>query len=124
MRCLNKPAKHSTQPGWPIRAALVGSQHCSALGIAAHSYAPLLNLCKLLVASGVDPAMVLHAYRGDMLCLIVRSIGQAAALDINSHGTGFIPIHRRRTASPVAPTAKRLIQPPKQQAAARRARSR
>ena len=119
---LNNPAAHSAQPCLPIRAELIGAHQCSALGIAAQGTAPVLNLCTLLLASGADPATALHAYRGGMLCLTVRSIGQAARLEISSHGTGFIPIHRRRTASPVAPTAKRHIQPHKQ-AAARRARS-
>lgn len=101
MSCLNKPAKHSTQPCWPIRAALVGSQHCSALGIAAHSYAPVLNLCKLLVDTGINPATALHVYRGDMLCLIVRSIGTGARLEINAKGTGFIGRRAVRTAPPM-----------------------
>jgi len=51
--------------------------------------APVLELCRALVAAGHDPASRLDAYRGDVLCLQVRSIGEAARLEINGHGTGF-----------------------------------
>jgi hypothetical protein len=72
-----------------IRAELSGSDMCSALGIAIRAYAPVLELCRQLVAAGHDPATPLHAYRLDVLCLSVRSIGEAAALEINGDGTGF-----------------------------------
>jgi hypothetical protein len=61
-----------------IRAELIGSDCCSALGMTARSTAPVLALCRALVTAGQDPNRPLHAYRGDVLCLRVRSIGQAA----------------------------------------------
>jgi hypothetical protein len=35
--------------------------------------------------------------------LRVRSIGEAAQLEINSHGTAFVARRERRTAPPIAP---------------------
>jgi hypothetical protein len=46
-----------------------------------------------LVNAGHDPATQLHAYRGNVLCLLARSIGEAAELEINGSGTVF---RRRR----------------------------
>jgi hypothetical protein len=76
-----------------IRAELSGSDMCSALGIAVRAYAPVLELCRQLVADGQNPHAPLHAYRLDVLCLRARSIAEVAGLEINGDGTGF----RRRT---------------------------
>ena len=90
------------QVGEPIRADLIGSDQCRAAGITAHGASSVLALCRELVAANVDPNRPLHAYRGDVLCLVIRSIGEAAHLDVNSKGTGFtksrVPV---RTAPPV-----------------------
>jgi hypothetical protein len=45
--------------------------------------------------------MPLEAYRGDTLALRVKSIGQAAGLEVASHGAGFIRAPERRRASPL-----------------------
>jgi hypothetical protein len=84
----------------PIRAELSGSNRCSAAGYTARSYTPVLRLCRMLVNAGYDPATPLHCYRGEILCLIVRSIGEAATLELNGRGTGFV---RRRPAVGTAP---------------------
>jgi hypothetical protein len=73
-----------------IRAELIGDDQATALGIEARSAAPLLDLCRKLVAARHDPASALNAYRGATLSLIVRSIGEAADLEVNSKGTGFV----------------------------------
>ena len=72
-----------------IRADLIGSDTCIALGLAINSSSPVLALCRALVESGHDTAIALDAYRG-VLCLRVRSIGDAAALEVNARGTGFV----------------------------------
>jgi hypothetical protein len=72
-----------------IRAELVGDDKALACGQVAVSSTPLLALCRLLVAAGYDPATPLEAYRGETLCLTVRAIGEAARLEIGSHGKGF-----------------------------------
>jgi hypothetical protein len=47
--------------------------------------------------------MPLEAYRGGTLALRVKSIGQAAKLQVNSNGTGFEPAGERRAAPPKRP---------------------
>lgn len=88
-----------------IRAELIGSDTATALGHSVTAYAPVLELCRALVAAGHDPVAPMQAYRGPTLCLIVRAIGEAAGLEINSKGTGLIRRRAVRTASPIAPNA-------------------
>lgn len=77
---------HTTQA--PIRAELTGDT-CTAAGLTASGNAPVLALARLLIEAGHDPAMPLEAWRGDVLALTVRAIGEAAGLRIASHGVGF-----------------------------------
>jgi hypothetical protein len=62
----------------PIRAALIGCDQCVALGQKVRDAAPVLALCRKLIAAGYDPVLPLHAYRSDTLALKVRSIGEGA----------------------------------------------
>jgi hypothetical protein len=55
-----------------IFAELIGSNTCTAAGITVVDHAPVLALCRALVADGQDPDRPLHAYRGDVLCLRVQ----------------------------------------------------
>ena len=87
-----------------IHAALDGDKIAIALGITATSSSPVLALCRTLVDTGHDPATPLEAYRGDTLALRVRSIGEAAELEINARGTGFIARPAVRAAPPIAET--------------------
>jgi hypothetical protein len=101
-----------------IRAELAGSNTCSARGITVVAYAPVLEMCRRLVAAGHhNPASRLYAYRGDVLCLAVRSIGEAARLEINSKGTGLVRRRAVRTAPPVAPIGPVASPPPESSAA-------
>ena len=78
----------------PIRAELSGSDCASACGVAVRGGSPVIALCRQLVAAGYDPRTPLEAYRGKTLCLHVRSIGEAAGLEIATHGVGFRKRHR------------------------------
>jgi hypothetical protein len=78
-----------------IRAELIGNNTAVAVGIRVQGYAPILKLCRGLLARGMDPATLLEAWRGSTLCLKVRSIGAAAALEIRPSGTGT-PVFVRR----------------------------
>jgi hypothetical protein len=78
-----------------IRAELIGNNTAVAVGIRVQGYAPILKLCRGLLARGMDPATPLEAWRGSTLCLKVRSIGAAAALEIRPSGTGT-PVFVRR----------------------------
>lgn len=82
-----------------IRCELIDSDSASALGIEIHSSAPILALCRKLLEVGHDPGLPMECWRGDVLCLHVRSIGEAAGLRVNTKGTGFI----RAVAVPIAP---------------------
>jgi len=75
-----------------IRAELIGSDCCIALGITGRGSAPVLGLCRFLVAAGLNPAASLEAWRGDILCLRVRSLGEGARLRVAAHGVGFEPV--------------------------------
>jgi hypothetical protein len=81
-----------------VRAELYGCTTAKAGNVTAVSSSPVLHLCRRLLEVGLDPAQPLHAYRGDTLCLLVRSLADGAALEVNAHGTGLItaPDGRRR----------------------------
>jgi hypothetical protein len=85
----SKPPIPRTQDA--IRAELIGSDTCTAEGSAARGYAPVLALCRTLIEVGFDPWRRLHAYRGDTLCLIVRSIGEGARLTVEDRPGGGKP---------------------------------
>jgi hypothetical protein len=89
---------------WPvntIRADLSDADTCSTAWIQIRDTAPVLALCRSLIAAGMDPDQALEVYRGATLALKVRSIGEAAGLEVNSKGTGFIPVRAVRRASPM-----------------------
>jgi hypothetical protein len=92
----DSPARYVRQA---IRAELRGDDICDARGITVRSSSPVLVLCRKLVQAGHDPATPLEAYRGDTLCLRVRSIGEGARLQINSQGRGFEPYQEPRPAT-------------------------
>ena len=72
-----------------IYATLIELDVCVAEGIIACGYAPILLLCRELVAAGFNPASPLEAWRGETLCIRVRSIGGGARLSVEDdrHGT-------------------------------------
>src|SRR5215831_13826091 len=79
-----------------IRAELIGSNACSALGITACGHAPVVALCELLIEAGHDPNRALLAYRGETLCLRVRSIAEGATLAVEDDRRGTPRFRRRR----------------------------
>jgi hypothetical protein len=84
----SKPSPNETQP--PIRSELRGSNVASALGFSASGAAPVLALCRELVAAGHHPATPLEGWRGEVLALRVAPIGEGAALTVDEHnGTRF-----------------------------------
>jgi hypothetical protein len=95
-----------------VRAELISSNACSALGITARGYAPVLALCRLLIEAGIDPDRPLLAYRGDALALVVRSIAEGAALTVKDDRLGT-PRFRRRGAPGVAtaPCVAQAVRP-------------
>jgi hypothetical protein len=95
----------------PIRATLVGSKRCEAEGIVACGYAAVLDLCRALIKAGHDPKRALHAYRGEVLALAVRCIGEGARLTVEDDSRGTPRLRRWRNGpgrygagSPIAQT--------------------
>ena len=91
-----------------IKAQIIGSDKCEAEGFTVRSSAPVLAMCRKLIEAGYDPARPLHAYRGDMLCLKISSIGYGARYTVKDGRTGrpslrrfHEPLRRVSTASPV-----------------------
>jgi hypothetical protein len=95
----SKPPKTRTQVA--LRAELFGSTAATAADLTATGTAPVLALCRQLLAAGLDPDRALEVYRGAVLALRVRSIGEAAGLEINSKASGFICHRAVRPASKV-----------------------
>ena len=87
-------------PITPIRAEISGDDRCEP-----RRHRPLTVAGPGIVQGAgrrrPNPALSLQAFRGDTLCLTVRSIGEAARLEINAQGTDFIPHRARRAASPM-----------------------
>jgi len=80
----------------PIPATLIGSDRCSAEGISVRGYAPVLSLCRALIEAGHDPGRALHAHRGGVLALVVRSIGEGARLTVEDDRHGRPRLRRWR----------------------------
>jgi hypothetical protein len=68
--------------------------------------APVLAICRKLLDAGVDPCRTLHAYRGTVLCLIVRSIAAGGGLTVDESRTAFArwkPFPHAAVSSGIAP---------------------
>src|SRR5262245_50761601 len=76
-------AKKSKQVPAAIVAQLVGGR-CTAvgLGLGAWGSAPCLALCRKLIAHGVPPETPLAVYRGEVLALRIRTVGEGAQLTV------------------------------------------
>jgi hypothetical protein len=105
---LNAPFRSDNQLT-AVRAELSGDTRCSALSIFVRANAPVLVLCRKLVEAGHDATLALEAYRDETRSLYVRAIGEAAGLEINAKGTGFIPLRAVRTASPIEAISQEAI---------------
>ena len=70
-----------------VHAELDGDTTASAYGYTVISSSPLLACRDLIDAGHFDQPVA--AYRGDTLCLCIRSIAEAAALKVASNGVGF-----------------------------------
>jgi hypothetical protein len=67
----------------------MGSNECRALGVIGRGSYPIFDLCRRLIALGAEIERPLHVFRGNMLVLIVRSIGAGAKLAVRDDGDGF-----------------------------------
>src|SRR5262249_28109165 len=85
-----RPIAGKTNPieGQAIIAELIGSNTCTAAGVTVVDHVPVLALCRALVKAGQDSNRPLHAYRGHVLCLSVRSRGEGARLTVEDDRYG------------------------------------
>jgi hypothetical protein len=102
----------------PIRATLIGSDHCEIDGVVARGHAPVPGLRRALLEAGYDPCRPLDAYRGDSIALKIRTIGEGAAhtVEDNRRGTPSFrrwrkPSERSGAASPSACDSNRPLYP-------------
>ena len=72
----------------PLRADLHGSNQADAEGITKRGHAPVLSLCRQLLAAGLDPDRAMEVFRGATLALRIRSIGTAARLTVKERPFG------------------------------------
>jgi hypothetical protein len=94
-----------------VRAELLGDNTAIAAGITARGRAPVLALCRALIEAGHDPNQPLEAYRGDRLCLRLRSIGVAARLTVDeSEGCRFVRFRGQGRQTPdLAPPMRQTV---------------
>jgi hypothetical protein len=95
-RVVSENSLHQSVAQVPIQGRLIGSDYCEAEGITAYACAPVLALCRALIEAGHDPERALHAYRGGVLALIVRSIGEGARLTVEDDRHGRPRLRRWR----------------------------
>ena len=86
-------------------ASVAGSTIAACIG------SPVLALCRKLTQAGYPSSADLEAYRGETLALRVRSIGEAAELQVDGAGR-FIRASGRRLASLVSQTEPAAISLP------------
>jgi hypothetical protein len=100
---INSQVAHRKQP---LRADHTGVATYTAAGMAARGTTPVLTLCRQLLAAGLDPDRAMEVFRGATLALRIRTIGEAAGLEINAEGTGFRPARKPDTAPPMRRNGK------------------
>src|SRR6516162_3770555 len=97
------PSPACFKPETTLAAELIGDDTATACGITVRSTSPVLVLCRELIATGMTADAALTVFRHGTVALRVRSIGEAAALEINSKGTGFTRARTVRAAPPMRP---------------------
>src|SRR5262245_56808309 len=80
-----KPPKREAQA---IRAELRGSNEARACGIVVRGHAPVLALCRKLIAAGWVPSTSLECFVGEVLAIRVRSLAAGAGLTVEDDRFG------------------------------------
>jgi hypothetical protein len=84
------PARNIQPKQEHVIAELVGddSCRCQEIDAAVTANAPVLAMCRQLLATGIDPDTALGVYRQGVLALKVRSIREGARLTVKTAGNG------------------------------------
>jgi len=75
-----------------------GVFECGACGVTARGWSPVIDLCRKLVEAGHPSGSPMRVYRGEVVALHVRSIGEAGGLRVRPGSAGR-PMFVRRTAA-------------------------
>jgi hypothetical protein len=84
------PARNIQPKQEHVIAELVGDDccRCQEIGAAVTANAPVLAMCRQLLAAGIDPDKALRVYRCGVLALTVHSIREGARLTVKTAGNG------------------------------------
>jgi hypothetical protein len=84
------PARNIQPKREHVIAELVGNDscRCQEIDAAVTANAPVLAMCRQLLATGIDPDTALGVYRRGVLALKVRSIREGARLTVKTAGNG------------------------------------
>ncbi len=80
-----------------MRAELIGTNqcHCPTAGIFVCSYAPVLELCRQLIAANYSSKLRLECFRGATLVLVADPISDAAPLQMRLESIEFLSARNR-----------------------------
>ena len=96
------------EPQAPIVCQIIGSDRCAFGSLVVKHHAPVLAICRMLIEAGYDPERPLEAYRGETLCLKIRTIAEGAKLTIEEGPNGPRLVPFRKTAAAKRPARTRV----------------
>jgi hypothetical protein len=73
------------------RVEITGNSTATACNITCEGRTPILKLCRALLRKAYDPSLSLRCYRGDVLALTIRTIGNGAKLTVKEDIPGRPP---------------------------------
>jgi hypothetical protein len=96
-----------------IACQIIGFDRCACDGLIAKHNAAVLAMCRKLIEAGYDPERPVEAYRGDTLCLKIRTIAEGGRLTVEEgpNGPRLVPFRPARTcvaAPPMRPKRESL----------------
>jgi hypothetical protein len=109
-----------------IACQIIGFDRCAYDGLVVKHNAPVLAMCRKLIEAGYDPERPIEAYRGETLCLKIRTIAEGARLTVEEgpNGPRLVPFRKLAdakrpaktcvTAPPMRPTRPRYHSPARQ----------
>jgi hypothetical protein len=100
------------EPQAPIVCQIIGSDRCAYGGLVVKHNAPVLAVCRKLIEAGYDPQRPLEAYRGETLCLKIRTIAVAAKLTVEEGPNGPRLVPFRKLADAKRPAITCVTAPP------------
>lgn len=94
----------------PVVCQIINSDCCDFDGLVVKHNAPVLAMCRKLIDAGYDPHRPLEAYRGEVLCIRISSIGYGAQFTVKDSQCGT-PVLRRYSEAPTGVPTASLMRP-------------